>query len=260
MNCRKFLTASLLAAGIASPAIAIERVLDFDTDALGNNIVAGQIIDDEYAAWGINIVVDNADRTPLGTINPNKDFGVAFDTQNTTGGDGDLVTPGPGLDNDTPLGNVLIIQENGRPDSSGDFLDGRWDPDDEGSRPGGTFDFLFDEIQAAGSIDFLDIEQGGERGGSVNFYLGNTELTAEQRTIADLGNNSFQTIGFDGFEYDRVLVRLAGSGALTQLTAVSDDPEPSTEGVIPEPVTGTLALLGMTALAMRVTTRRTRQS
>jgi len=268
--------ALLIALGLASPAFAITRVLDFDTDAAGNQIVAGQIIDDEYADWGINITVDNFSRTPAGTIDPNKDFGVAFDTQNPTGSDGDLQTPGSGLNNNTALGNVLIIQENGHPDDSGDFLgskrvkgwhqeaNGSWDwgwydrpyePDDEGSRPAGMFDFMFDAVQSAGRIDFLDIEQGGERGGTISFFNNGTELTSEQLSIADLGNNSFQSIDFSGFEYDRMMVRLAGSGAITEVSATSPDPR-SEPTPIPEPVTGTLTLLGLGALAMRATQRR----
>jgi len=277
MHTTTTLSALLIGLGLASPSLAVTRVLDFDTDANGNSITAGQIIDDEYSDWGVNIVVDNASRTPLGVIDPDKDFGVAFDTANPTGDDPDLATPGYGLDNNAPLGNVLIIQENGHPDDSGDFLgakrkkgwhqedNGSWDwgwyddpyePDDEGARPAGTFDFLFDAVQAAGSIDFLDVEQGGEQGGTLNFFLGDNELTAEQRVINDLGDNSFQSIGYSGFEYDRILVNLAGSGAITQVTASTPDQEQPPSSAVPEPVTGTLTLLGLSALGIGATRRR----
>lgn len=86
------------------PAAAI--LLDFDTDGLGNSIAAGQVIDDEYASLGVMIQTTNLAGGP--------NLGVAFDSDNPTGGDDDLKTPG-GIGNamSESFGNILIIQENG---------------------------------------------------------------------------------------------------------------------------------------------------
>ena len=66
----------------------VEAILiDFDTDAAGSPIVAGQIIDDEYATLGVLIETMNLSVGP--------DLGVAFNSTIPTGGDTDLTTPGP---------------------------------------------------------------------------------------------------------------------------------------------------------------------
>ena len=78
-----------------APAACLPRI-DFETDALGNPLVAGQVIDDEWAAWGITASFSvNAPSTgPL----------MIFDSANPTGGDVDLgspnetcTPPGPGV-------------------------------------------------------------------------------------------------------------------------------------------------------------------
>ena len=57
--------AFLLAFGFASSAAADVFTIDFDTDAMGNPIVLGQIIDDEYANWGVTISAKDPGGGPL---------------------------------------------------------------------------------------------------------------------------------------------------------------------------------------------------
>ena len=91
--------------------------LGFETDTAGAALVAGQIIDTEWAAWGVRVTTSSPANAPA----------MIFNTSNPTGGDSDLGTPnqafgGPGIGvgggtsmpgtNNTPLGKVLIVAEN----------------------------------------------------------------------------------------------------------------------------------------------------
>jgi len=211
-----------LAVGTAAQANPINMVLDFDTDALGNSIDRGQVIDDEYAAWGVNIVTEN--------LRKNFDYGIAFDSENPTGGDSDLRT-GAGSPHDA-MGNVLIISERNSFNSSGNIAT----PDDEGGRPAGYFDFFFDNTQLGGHVSLLDIE--GSEPGTIELFSNNSLVTTFN--IAGLGNNSFQTIDFGNELFDRVRVNMGGSGAVTEV-AFGNVPEPASLGLLG---LGALALLG----------------
>jgi len=118
------LSAALLAPGLAqaqqAPA-ACPMVLDFDFNALGQQIQAGEHVGDAYAAWGIDIVVWNT------MAMTSQGYPAAFNSSQPTGGDWDLGTPnqdfgGPGIGggggfgqpgaNMASLGNLLIAAEN----------------------------------------------------------------------------------------------------------------------------------------------------
>jgi hypothetical protein len=156
--------------------------LDFELDALGNPLAAGQVIDDEFAALGLAISTDD----PNGLM--------IFDTANPTGGDTDLAT--------TDRGNVLIISEDGDPT----------DPDDQAA--GGTITFAWDDPVLVDSIGLLDID---EAGGEIRTYDPSGTLLATYSLVPQ-GDGSFQRIEIDDANVARLEVELAGSGAITDLS------------------------------------------
>lgn len=226
MRATTLLTVLALALATASGARADLLTLDFNADGLGGAIVGGQMIDDEYAAFGITISADNARAG-------HPDQAIAFDSANPTGGDGDLATPVSGsvvgVDNN-PLGNLLIIAEDIVGAEADSIVN---DPDDEAR--GGTIFFHFDPLQdTAGSIVLVDIE---ERHGSVAFYKGGAFV--DSITIPNLSNNSVQKLTWDQTEFDELRVHLTGSGAVGPVELTNYIPEPAS-----------FALLSLGALTM----------
>ena len=108
-------------------------VLTFEEETFGKplDLLPGTWITDQFADLGINISAANDN-----PMHPNK--AILFDTINPTGEDDDLITPGPGLNNDTPLGKVLIIAEDDVDADNDGYVD---DPDDEAGGGRITFDF-----------------------------------------------------------------------------------------------------------------------
>ncbi len=173
--------------------------IDFDTDANGNSIVAGQIIDDEYASFGIHISADNY------RLGSDLDMGMAFDSGSPTGGDTDLRS--------NTLGMILILSEDG--DVS--------DPDDEGKRNAGVINFNFDYYLTGGSMSFLDIE---EQGHQLRFFNNGVLLTDHTIDLIPTANNGFRSQDFGDVTYNRIEVFMNGSGAITGLE-VASVPEPA---------------------------------
>lgn len=206
-----YINSFLLAAGLLVASETYSVTLDFETDAAGNPIVSGQVIDDEYAGFGVNISVQNFGGGP--------DLGVAFDSNNPTGGDGDLVTPGYGLNNSQNLGNLLVIQENGGDFNSDGFLDSG-SPDDEAG--GGRIDIFFSVDQIFAELNIIDTE---EAGGAVRL-LKDGFVVATQ-VLAPVGDNGYQLRTFDSTLFDQIRIDFAGSGGLGEVRAVAV-PEPST--------------------------------
>ena len=168
-------------------------VLDFDTDGGGSPLAAGTVVDNEYASLGVTVTSNDPVNNPA----------MIFDTANPTGGDTDLATPGYGLNNDTPLGNVLIISEDA--DSS--------DPDDNAG--GGTLTFTYDEPVVIESLSILDIDN--ESGFIEVFDSSDTSLGVFN--MADLGDNSLQEIDIDVAGVTRVDVTFSSSGAVADIVA-----------------------------------------
>ncbi|MEZ6191540.1 MAG: hypothetical protein R3C45_09660 [Phycisphaerales bacterium] len=216
-----------------NPAHAL--TMDFDHDAQGNIIKRGQFIDEEYADWGVHIQAKNYAR-PF-------DAAITFDSLNPTGGDTDLRTDSKryGLNNDRERGMVLILAENIKDKNKDGYVD---KPDDEGDRPAGYFDFLFDYRVNAGGLVMLDIDNRCEPG-SVQFFLDGS-LLSQSFNFAALGDNSIQTLDWSGFEYDKMRINLGGSGAVAEVTA----------NPIPEPVTVVLVAGAVAAVGMRASGRR----
>ncbi|MEM9825315.1 MAG: hypothetical protein AAF958_01940, partial [Planctomycetota bacterium] len=150
------------------------HVLDFDS------LAAGDVVGSQLPGVTITGVANSAP----GAGNR----AMVFDSSSPTGGDSDLGTPsvanggpgqGGGIANDTPLGNILILSEDG---------DGA-DPDDDAK--GGTITFDFDEAVQVNYIDLLDIDTD-ENGGSIVTLT--TTSGSQSFPIASLGNNSYQRI------------------------------------------------------------------
>ncbi|NES03603.1 MAG: hypothetical protein F6K22_12560, partial [Okeania sp. SIO2F4] len=168
--------------GIAQDlSTATNTVIDFETDAEGNPLDAGTVIDTEYSALGLTISATGGSNQAM-----------IFDSANPTGEDDDLKTDSEG--------NILIISEDG--DSS--------DPDDEAH--GGVITFDLDNPVELNSINFVDIE---ETGGEVRTtdVDGNVTTTA----IPAPGDGSLQTLDIDDSDVVKVEVDLVGSGAISGL-------------------------------------------
>lgn len=230
MNLRTLVTGLTigLAAGGVTSANASPITLDFNTDALNNAIQTGQVIDDEFAGYGITITGDSSNwRRP--------DKVIAFDSANPTGGDPDLATPGYGPNNHAALGMLLILAEDDRDQNNDGFID---DPDDDAG--GGYIQFAFDTMQqASGSIGLVDIE---ESGGKVELMLAGDVV----HTIAvpGFGDNNFQSVGFGLTQFDTMRVTLKGSGAIGAVAF--DSPT-----AVPEPASIALFGLGAALIAYR---------
>lgn len=211
-------------------------VINFD------DLAPGTIVDSEYASL-VDIRVDNRGGGP--------DLGVAFDTTDLTpaGGDYDLVGPfntyNPDLTNGFETGNVLIIQEHSY------SCDGNTcgTPDDEGSRPAGTFYFEFNTVITLESIDFFDVETA-ENGTTDNnairlFDVDNNELMPGTFFTPDTGgDNMWDQLTFNVDGVKRIELNLGGSGAIDNITFT----------VVPVPAAAWLfgsGLIGLIGLARR---------
>jgi hypothetical protein len=209
--------------------------LNFDQDASGDAIQAGQIIDNEYAAWGVQISAYNQ------RLGSNTNAAIAFDTTSPTGGDSDLATPG--YNNSGNLGNVLIIAERMRDKNQDGFVD---KPDDEGARwPDKIFTFTMDQSYSSFGIDLLDVE---EAGGRVDFLQIADDNQPQNFNVVDtlqLGggaDNSLRTLNHTAANsYNGFRLFLEGSGAIDNIVMGSTV-------AIPEPAT--LAVMGLGGLML----------
>lgn len=178
--------------------------IDFE-DAGGLALNAGDIITDQFSAWGIQVTTDDPERHPA----------MIFDSSNPTGHDDDLGTPnqkfgGPGIGhggksgrwkNDVARQNILIISEDG--DSS--------DPDDNAR--GGTLIFDFDVPTDIDDIRLLDVDSGRN---TIRLYDAAGQLIGS-KNIPRRGNNSVQLHVLDAQGVSKMEVNFAGSGAITDL-------------------------------------------
>ncbi len=163
----RFFAASASAAALCIPASAFAQaapascpmVFDYETDASGAPIVAGQDLASAYSAWGADLIVWNTQNMS------SQGMGIAFDSGNPTGGDWDLGSPnqaygGPGVggggtSNSFPLGNLLISAEN-FVDANGDGLIDT--PDDDAN--GAWFEYFFDAPTCIFSMTTVDADYG----------------------------------------------------------------------------------------------------
>lgn len=212
------LTSFILVAVAFTEGSAI--TFDWDTDANGNTIERGEVIDNEYADWGMNVSCENFVRS--------YDKAITFDSENPTGDDWDLETGGTtGHD---PYGNILIISERDY-DGNGD---GRIDtPDDEiNTAENGfsgyiNFDFDFDIV--SGGFDLLDIQYDWS---AIAFYDDGVMLSDETIWVAPGDDNNMQTVNFS-VECDQIRFWFGPGGAIAEMWVTQAPPPVPT----PEPAT-----------------------
>ncbi len=178
-------------------------VIDFESLDVGEVVmrIASVTIsaDGNRSSPDVAIVFDSA--------NPERDIDLGTPNE-SLGGPGVGRGEGAGTGNDVALGNLLIIAENDR-DRDGD---GRIDaPDDNAS--GGTITFEFDEPVSLDSFLLLDIE---ELGGHVELW--HFDVLVDNPDVPMLGDNSLQSMSFAHPIVTSVVVHLAGSGALDELS------------------------------------------
>ncbi len=167
--------------------------IDFNKDTNGDPLVAGTLVGETWAAWGIHITTDAPVERPA----------MIFDSSNPLL-DSDLGTPnstfgGPGVgsggeqgqpgENKIALGNVLII-----PTSATEIND---------NRRGGDLIYTFDnpiDLDAIEIVDF-DINQVG----TATVYDANNNIIL-QKQIQDYGDNSYQKIRFNAVNVSKLIV------------------------------------------------------
>ena len=179
----------------------------FETDANGNPLIAGQIIDDEFIGYGITVTTNDPVNHPA----------MIFDSANPTGGDLDLGTPnqdfgGPGIgfggasgqpgQNDVAEGKILIISEDG--DSS--------DPDDNAT--GGTITFNLANPLGIKSLTLIDVETFESY--SVRAY-DETNSLINSVNMNGLGDNSRIPVSLNADAVSRLEVQFAGSGGIANI-------------------------------------------
>ncbi len=189
-------------------AAACLPAIDFETDGEGNAMLAGQIVDNEYAPFGVTVSVTGGSNQAM-----------IFDTNNPTGGDTDLGSPhtdfgGPGVgtggaagatfENRFVLDNVLIASTDG--DST--------DPDDHAG--GATFTFSFDRDLQVDELGFLDNgDTLGVDGGEIRLFDATATQIGGGIVIPGVGDNGTVTVGSIGGSGVRsVEVELFGAGSI----------------------------------------------
>jgi hypothetical protein len=215
---------------IAAPS-AFALTLDFEDVGFGHGTVI-------TSSKGVSIATTNVGGGP--------NLGVTFDTNLLGTQDSDLQRISPGLSGgeagwrsgnlapSTDLGNILIIQERTEGCDTGTCRD----PDDEGSRPAGHFDFDFSSLGTFDrfSFDLVDVDDATAEMGSVEFFLGAVSqgLVGFESFLSDAsvvyGDNSANHIDESFFgnstPFDRVRISMGGSGGIDNLV-VNPVPEPN---------------------------------
>lgn len=228
---------TLIAAGAAGAVAAPAGAQTFDF----NSLVHGEIVNNQFAPA----------LTVSGVI-PNRGFDLvaAFNTGLSGTADPDLEGPswaGGNLDAGFNFGMALIIAENNNGAGDG-MLD---NPDDEGRRPAGSVNFVFDRDYNSLGFDLIDIENeiieassieffnDGNLVGTVDFADFVTNGTSVFDASISFGNNHVNRINpITGFTYDEVTFNLGGSAAIDNL-------------VVPAPGVAALFAAGLGVAARR---------
>ena len=159
-------------------------VVNFDETPLGKPVAvsAGEQITDQFAAFGVTFSAEGTNG------NPNK--AIIFDSGNPTGGDFDLQTPGFGENNDTFLGNLLILAENDVDADMDGLVD---DPDDAES--GGFIRFNFDQNVTFFGFQVIDVDSAEVDAIRLFDEFDNVLIQAD---LGPIGENSVQSFDVDG--------------------------------------------------------------
>lgn len=228
---KKQLGTAIIALGVTlGHGAAASTIIDFE------GFAKGTIIDNEYAAQGVTITGVNLDQISHSRAD---NIGVIFDTDANNTADPDLEAPfnsinGQNLGVANP-GNVLIIHEH--PWECNDFSCGS-DPDDEGSRPAGYFDIVFDQAVTLNSIDFFDVEYGENGNSYKNLITVSGNGTYDPfYTPYTGGDNTWGRLNFNLVGVTSLRIKVHGSGAIDNINF--------DYAMVPEPPIVALLLLGL---------------
>jgi hypothetical protein len=213
-------------------AICPPAPIDFGTDADGNTLPAGTLVNEQWSAWGVHVTAESdSSRKP--------DQAILFDSANPSGNDSDLGTPnedfgGPGVGNggeagtageNTEAQGMLLILPEDVNDSNGDGLVD--DPND--ARAGGFMTFTFDQPYRVDTVQLVDMD-GGEWDNTVKVFDMDGNLI-DYLNFAPLGDNSYQEARIDAMNVGQLSFELAGSGAISAIVFCEDyvAEDPTTE-------------------------------
>ena len=195
---------TVLALG-AAPCITF----DFDTTP-GGPLLQGEFVAEQWASLGLHIWANN---NQIG----HPDKVIAFDSSLPSIPDPDLQTPGVGVNNDTPLGMLLII-----PQDEVDVLPpfGYVDvPNDENK--GGQMYFDFDAPVTLCGMKVVDIDDPTPS--FVRFFSGAVQIGPDV-VIPNLGNNSVHDLQFYMQDVTRMVMVFAGSGGIASFEIEDECP------------------------------------
>jgi hypothetical protein len=227
--CLRFLLLTAVAAAVGWGGAASAGTIDFDDVSFQHGTV---IEPNQFAPLGVTITVDNFSGPDLGVI-----FDTNFGGATT---DPDLVDPDHvNFPEDEDLGFALIIQENSK--GCGDGVCN--DPDDEGSRPAGKITLEFDIPLLSFGFDLIDVEPAASEDGRVSFFLEGALIDSIRWDEIEcaVGPHCDPSVSFGddkanridpftaaklGSEFDKVVIKLGGSGAIDTLQ-FTEVPEPS---------------------------------
>ncbi|QDV09920.1 hypothetical protein Poly30_54810 [Planctomycetes bacterium Poly30] len=189
-------------AGIGCSVMPFER-FGADHQLHAVTVAAGEEIAEQWSAVGMHVSAVSAVAGP--------DMVIAFDSSNPTGGDLDLVTPGPGTGNDFAFHNLMIIAENDIDLDADGLVD---DPDD--AQFGGTMSFTWDSPVLAGSVTLVDVDAIDLMGAEVRTYLAGALV--ENLFVPGLDDNNVQIVPLDSAtRIDELQVEFSGSGAVAEV-------------------------------------------
>ena len=190
-------------AWLATSSTPQRVLLDFE------NGVRGQVIDDEYTHFGVQIRAVNWSHGP--------DVAALFDSEFVTGSDEDLespIPPGPGFEalGELAPGKVLILHE------QHDCTDGICtEPDDEGSRPAGWLELVFSEPVTLVQLDVLDVTyEDGETPSQLVLY-GTEGVLPGEWLVPDVGNHRWGRWDIGASGVTRARLYLPGDGAVDNI-------------------------------------------
>jgi hypothetical protein len=218
---------ALLLTGAKAPDATI--IVDWEVDGQGAPLVRGEIITNQFnngPGLGFNVsVVSNGSEdaavifdsaTPSLPLGDDPDLGTPNNQYEITGGVPCVTICGPGVSNgsgdagasnDSPEGNVLIIQENAGQDANGNYVT----PDDNWN--GGVVTITFNGPIIPLTMSFLDQEiaeavevQGSLNGNPLGAPIG----------VSGLGDNSREQLDISAIgPVDTLVVTFSGSGAIS---------------------------------------------
>lgn len=202
-------------------------LIDFSVTAALANLSAGTLIETQWVECGVHLYTNDPVNHPL----------MIFDSSIPTGSDLDLgspnnfcIPPGPGVgnggkpgepgENCEPLGNLLIISEDG---DTGD-------PDDNA----GGGDIIFDFTQPDGAtVHWIGIIDAETQQNIVIKYLNES---TESIPIPAVGNNGFVNITIDRECVRCLTVEFSGSGGISAIAYDTECVSPPTPTPVPVPV------------------------